>query len=127
MQNELRVLVVDDNEIDRRLMKSLLGQLMIKDVQVAEDGAIAEVKIERAMEMGTPFELLLVDWNMPKVNGPKLLKYVKAMRKERRPKIIIMTGSSERENVEEAKENGAFDFIVKPVTIAVLSEKIQKL
>lgn len=125
---ELKVLVVDDNASDRLIVGAILRKLKARVVQEAEHGSIAEAKIHNALEMNEPFDLLILDWNMPNANGLQLLHFLrKNIRERRRPKVIIMTASAEQDVVETAVAHGADDFIVKPVEEAVLAQKIDKL
>lgn len=122
-----RVLVVDDNPIDRQIVIKILHKLGFKDVQEAENGTIAEAKLRNAADIDTPFDLVLLDWNMPSMNGSKLLQYVRANPKLKKIKIIVMTAASAKKTVEEAIRNGADEFVVKPVEHATVQPKIEKM
>ncbi|CAN5578914.1 chemotaxis response regulator CheY [soil metagenome] len=121
------VLVVDDNQSDRLIVRRLLEKLGFIDVQLAEDGSIAESKIENAEKINRPFQLIIIDWNMPGMNGIKLLQNIRKMKLTKTAKIIMMTATAEVDVVETAVASGVNDFIVKPVIGSILKEKLTKL
>lgn len=123
----LRILIVDDNASDRLIVRRLLERMGLADVQIAEDGSIADSKIMNAEQTGRPFQLVFLDWNMPGANGLKLLQLIRQTKNTKSAKVIIMTGDSDIEVVESAVVNGANDFIVKPVTGPTLLEKVTKI
>jgi two-component system chemotaxis response regulator CheY len=118
-----RVLVVDDSRAIRSMLRRLLGGL---GFAVTEAGNGAEA-IE-ALEAATPlFDLVLVDWNMPVMDG---LAFLKAMRRERRfANIVVLMVSSESdpEKVARALMKGADDYVIKPLTADVLTAKLEML
>lgn len=122
-----RVLVVDDNQTDRLIVQRMCESFGLTDVQVAEDGSIAESKILNAELTKKPFQLIFLDYNMPGMNGMKLLQHIRRSKFTKAAKVIIMTAGAEVELVEAAVVSGANDFIVKPIALAVLKEKLTKL
>ena len=122
-----RVLIVDDNQSDRLVIQRMCEKFGLTDVQVAEDGSIAESKIVNAEQTGKPFQLIMLDYNMPGQNGMKVLQQIRKSKLTKSAKVIIMTAGAEVEIVEAAVVNGANDFIVKPVAVALLKEKLTKL
>ena len=122
----LRTLVVDDNQTVRLLVRRMLERMGLLDVQVAEDGTIAESKIMNAEQTGRPFQLILLDWNMPGSNGLKVLQLIRHTKLTKTAKIMILTGDSDIDVVEAAVVNGANDFLVKPVNANILKDKIIK-
>lgn len=123
----LRTLVVDDNATDRLLVRRMLERMGLIDVQVAEDGSIADSKIMNAEATGRPFEMVLLDWNMPSANGLKILQIIRHSKLTKSAKVMIMTSDSEAGVVESAVVNDANDFFVKPVNSNVLKHKIIKV
>lgn len=126
-QVKTKVLIVDDNPTDRLILKTVLEKLRFSYVQEAEDGAVAQGKINTSLDMHEPFGLVLLDWRMPRKDGLNLLKFIKSEPKMRNAVIIIMTGTSEQKFVEEVIALGVNDFIVKPFDVNVVEAKIKKL
>ncbi|MES2855821.1 MAG: response regulator [Bdellovibrionota bacterium] len=125
--HKLTVLIVDDNSSDRVIAKAMLVKLGIQNVQEAEDGKIAENKILTAVEIGKPFDVILVDWKMPRGDGIALLKIIRSHHKTKATKVILMTGMAEQNVVIEAKQSGVDDFLVKPLEFEQVELKIKKL
>lgn len=123
----LKVLIVDDNISDRLIVKSILLKLRVASVQEAEDGAIAESKLLTADDISQRYDVVILDWNMPRANGHKLLKIIKSNWHLKNTKVIVMTATANQDVVEDAIHAGASDFIVKPVELALLQGKLEKL
>lgn len=121
-----RALVVDDSEIERTLAKAMLSALNVNVIHEAEDGVIARKKLTTALEVETPYNLLLVDWNMPGGSGLKLLQFIRSHNALKNIKVVMMTSNSSREVVESAIAAGCDDFIVKPLTLELITEKLKK-
>jgi two-component system chemotaxis response regulator CheY len=97
-----------------------LEQLGIASIIEASDG-------EEAMEMlvnNMPLELILLDWNMPVMNGITFLKKLRANPAYKDIKVIMCTSESEKPRVIEAIKEGADNYIVKPFTPQTLREKL---
>ena len=122
-----RVLIVDDSPVDRKVVKAKLAKLGLKDVQEAENGTIAENKLRTGAEIGQPFDLVIADWHMPGGSGLNLLRHLRADAKTKKTRVIMMTATAERETVQEAIASGVDAFIVKPVEIEILIEKLASL
>jgi two-component system chemotaxis response regulator CheY len=116
----MRALIVDDSRVVRDCLKLLLQNRGVDCVD-AEDG---QRGLCRVADCG-PFDVALVDWNMPVMNG---LEMVKAMRQDVRfaaLKILIVTTESEHAVIEAALAAGADEFLMKPFDEAALTEKLQ--
>jgi len=72
-------------------------------------------------------DLVLLDWNMPKLSGIDFLKAARAMDKYKSLPIIMVTSESAKFNVIEALKNGATDYITKPISPDTFREKIAKV
>ncbi|MFC1607234.1 response regulator [Candidatus Latescibacterota bacterium] len=105
-QKKHRVLVADDTESITALMKHILTKNGF-DVEIAEDGEQCLEKIETFQP-----DLVVLDIMMPKLHGMDVLKELK--KKEVVPGVIICTSKSYKPDIEQAKEIGIFDVIIKP-------------
>ncbi|MBL8764478.1 MAG: response regulator [Phycisphaerae bacterium] len=115
----MRILLVDDSKTMRNIQKSVLAQLGYTAVQEACDGQDALAKAP-----GFRPDLLLVDWNMPRMDG---LAFVKAFRLvNRTAPIIMVTTESERSRVIEAIKAGVNNYVIKPFTPDLLSQRISE-
>jgi two-component system chemotaxis response regulator CheY len=113
----MKILLVDDSKTMRNIQKSVLIQLGYTEIEEACDGVDALSKIGAFKP-----ELLLVDWNMPNMDG---LTFVKRFRQNNRTTPIIMvTTETERARVVEAIKAGVNNYVVKPFTPDLLSQRI---
>ena len=119
---DMKVLGVDDFATMRRIVKNILRELDFKEIYEAENGAAA-VKILESQEV----DLIVSDWNMPKMTGLELLKWVRANDKTKHLPFLMVTAEAQKENVVEAVKAKVSNYIVKPFTAAVLAEKLEKI
>ncbi len=114
------VLVVDDSDLTRSIIRSQLRDLGISRVDEACDGSQALERM-RAKNYG----LILCDWEMPVMSGPEL---VIAIHREIRskPNIVFMTSRTDWGSRTTAKQIGVADYIAKPFTKATLHSRIAR-
>jgi two-component system chemotaxis response regulator CheY len=121
----MNVLIVDDSRIMRNIVKNALAQHpRIFDAACFEaaDGAEAQRLIE-----SRKIDLLLLDWNMPTMNGLELVKRLRAKPEYAKLPVIMITSESAKYNVIEAVKAGVNDYLVKPVSDRALIEKLDRL
>ncbi|MGF1454380.1 MAG: chemotaxis response regulator CheY [Alphaproteobacteria bacterium] len=118
----MKVLVVDDYNTMRRIIRNLLSQIGYNDVDEAEDGSSALAKLRRGS-----YGLVISDWNMEPMTGYELLKEVRADEKLKHLPFIMVTAESKTENVVAAKKAGVNNYIVKPFNAATLEQKINAI
>ncbi|ERP32132.1 response regulator [Chitinivibrio alkaliphilus] len=116
----MKVLLVDDSNTMRRIQANQLKQLGVDDVVQAENGKEALQKLSENM----PIDVMLLDWNMPVMDGYECLKAVRGDSTYKNVRIFMCTSESEKSNVVQALKAGANNYIVKPFTPDVLKEKI---
>lgn len=113
----MKILLVDDSKTMRNIQKSVLGQLGYTEIEEACDGQDALSKV-KAFDP----DLMLVDWNMPNMDG---LSFVKAYRQtDKTTPIIMVTTEAEKSRVIEAIKAGVNNYVVKPFTPDALSQRI---
>jgi DNA-binding response OmpR family regulator len=112
-QTPIRLLVVDDNEDNRTILRRRFTRLGY-EVMEAEDGGKALQLIHMI-----PFDLVLLDIQMPGVDGVEVLRRARETRSAAELPIIMVTAKSATEDVVEALNLGANDYITKPVDIEV--------
>jgi two-component system chemotaxis response regulator CheY len=119
----LSVLIVDDSRIMRNTVKGVFTGMNITASYVEADNGEEALKMLEVY----PVNLVLLDWNMPKLSGIDFLKQVRTMSKYKDLPIIMVTSESAKFNVIEAIKNGATDYITKPVNVDLFREKLSKL
>jgi DNA-binding response OmpR family regulator len=102
-----RVLVVDDDPVQRKLAKAMLVQAGF-EVTEADDGDKAQALFDAGTE---PYHLVVTDLCMPKMNGDLLLTHI---RQRHGPPVIVLTGSEDGESEARLIELGADDYVRKP-------------
>jgi two-component system chemotaxis response regulator CheY len=116
------VLIVDDYKTMLRLINNLLKQLEIENVEDANNGEEALVKLNTGK-----FGLCISDWNMPGMTGLELLRQVRSSEKLKRLPFILVTAESKTENVIAARQAGVSNYIVKPFNVETLRAKIDSV
>jgi len=114
--SDKQVLVVEDNKINQKLILTLLGSSGI-DIETADDGAEA---LEKMRAPGAHFDLVLMDVNMPKMDG---LEATREIRKEsllRDTPVVALTASTSAEEVEAILESGMNAYLDKPINLGKL-------
>jgi two-component system chemotaxis response regulator CheY len=120
----MRILIVDDSRIMRNIVKNTLKALKYADdiFLEAADGDQAWSVLE-----SEEVSLLLLDWNMPGLNGLELVKKLRATAKFQALPIIMVTSEAAKYNVIEAVKAGVSDYLVKPVNETNLEEKLRRV
>lgn len=117
-----RVLVVDD---DQRVLKGILRNLNRSgdyDLASAADGFDAGLQIAKFKP-----DLVILDLMMPRVDGFELCQKIKSSPETRRTKVLVITGHSSEENLQQALAAGADAFLTKPFTMKALQKILQEL
>ncbi len=118
MSNSIKVLVVDDEEPLRRLLKKELARKGFS-VETAPDGRSALVVLK-----DSSFDVILLDIVMPGIDGISVMKKMKA--DPASPVIIVLTGRATVETAVEAMKNGAYDYLTKPYKLEELAIVINR-
>jgi two-component system chemotaxis response regulator CheY len=112
----ISVLVVDDQLTMRALIRNALQQIGFKDIREAPDGEEALKNL-----LAKPANLVISDFNMPKMDGLALLRAVRSTA------FVMLTGRADRELVQRAVQFGVNNYCVKPFTVQGLKEKIEQV
>lgn len=118
--SKLGVLVVDDEQSVRTMIKSMLKQLQINQVLEAENGHEAMNLI--GSSAGT-LNVVICDWTMPTVSGIELLRQVRSTGSS--VPFVMVTGKADKDSVLEAKDAGVSAYIAKPLTLVQLEAKLR--
>ncbi len=120
----MKVLVVDDSQAMRNIIKSGLKKMGVFDEIVeAENGKVA---LEKLKEQG-PFDLVLLDWYMPEMEGYDCLVKIRENANWNDVKVMMVTTENQQENIIRAVMAGANEYLMKPFTPEMLQEKISML
>ncbi len=117
----MRTLIVDDSRFVRNFLRGLLEEKGIECVE-AGDGRAG---LEKLRHCG-PFDLALVDWNMPFMNGLELLREIRAA-EGAKLKVMMVTTEAETDFIARALDAGADEYLMKPFDEESLTEKLAML
>ena len=123
MPVDVTIMIVDDSRIMRNTVKGVFsGGETIYNFVEAQDGkeALALLEVQTV-------DLILLDWNMPRLSGIDFLKQIRAMSQYKDLPIIMVTSEAAKFNVIEALKNGATDYITKPIKLDLFKQKLAKL
>jgi two-component system sensor histidine kinase/response regulator len=112
--NSLPVLVVDDNETNRRILFEMLQHWGMKPT-LAESGKSALVALDAVKDTPSPFPLILVDAHMPEMDGFALTEQIVAMPELRNSAVIMLTSAGEPRDAQRCRELGLAGYLTKPV------------
>ncbi|MDH5361016.1 MAG: response regulator [Gammaproteobacteria bacterium] len=120
--SNMHVLLVDDIKSMRSMIRGILFKVGLQKVSDAADGfeALSVLKQEK-------IDLIVSDWNMPKMDGLELLKAVRADENYKNIPFLMITAENRKENVVDAIQAGTSEFIAKPFTDGTLREKLNKI
>ncbi len=118
------ILVVEDNPGDQELMKRAFEEAEIRnEVWVVSDGQEAleflecEGRYRESASIPRP-DLILLDINLPRLNGLEVLERIRASEAHRTIPVVILTTSDQDTDVQRAYELGASSFILKPINLS---------
>jgi len=118
----LKILIVDDKNNMRRTIRNLLRKIGYEDFVEADDGDTALTKLRTH-----DIDLVLCDWNMPRMNGGELLKAVRDNDDLKDLPFLMITAEANEATVAEAGEVDVDGYILKPFTPKLIQEKIEKV
>jgi signal transduction histidine kinase/DNA-binding response OmpR family regulator len=115
----LRVLVVDDNTTNRRILEEVLKHWKAVPT-LASGGAEALALMHRAQDNGAPFDVALLDVNMPGMDGFVLAEHIRAAGMPTAPSILMLSSADHSDALQRCRDLSVSAYIVKPVTQAEL-------
>lgn len=116
----MRILLVDDSRTMRNIQKKVLEQLGTVEFVEAGDGIEAMTAMASSP---TKFDVVLVDWNMPNMDGHSFVQHVR--KNDKSTPLIMCTTEAEKSRVVDALKAGVNNYVVKPFTPEALLEKVK--
>lgn len=116
-----KILVVDDSSVMRKMIENALVEIGLNEIETAADGLDALIRVDET------FDLILTDWNMPKVSGLSFVKNIQSNPKLAKIPIIMVTTEAARTEVLDAIKAGVTDYIVKPFEKKHLIAKVMSV
>ncbi len=121
----MKMLIVDDSKAMRTFLSSLAQPMHFAVTEAADGRDALDTMIKN--DPREPYNIALVDWDMPRMNGLEFVQHIRRNRDFNEVKILMVTTSNSIERISQALEAGANDFLMKPVTKDNLAEKLQIL
>ncbi len=118
----MRALIVDDSRAIRRIIGEIMKELGFK-ISEAAHGLEA---LQRLEEIETP-DIVLIDWNMPEMNGLELIRAIRANPKFADLPLMMVTTETEMERMAMAFLAGVNEYVMKPFDKATILDKLQLL
>lgn len=118
--SDLKVLIVEDQQEARAMIKNMLMELGINQVFESPDGREALRFIDSAFDF---IDLIICDWNMPEMNGVELLRQLRTVDPDL--PFLMVTGRADMGSVVEAKSSGVTGYVSKPFSAQQLEAKLR--
>ena len=115
----MKALVVDDSRSMRAILTKQLRELGFTVVE-----APGGTEALRALDQDGPFDLVLLDWNMPEMDGHEVLTLIRAQDAYKEVRVMMVTTESEMSQVSVTLEAGANEYLMKPFDRDALVEKL---
>jgi len=128
--DEINILLIEDNEGDIILTLEAFKQVGVKsNVEVLNDGEIAlqQFRKIRDAKIAIKPDLILLDINLPKINGIELLKIIKSDVDLVNIPVIVLTTSNSHQDIKDAYLNHANSYMVKPMDLFVFNKQLKTL
>ncbi len=121
-----KAMVVDDSRAIRLILSKTLGSLGFEVSQAANGKEALDKMTQLQSEADDPpLSLVLVDWNMPEMNGLEFVQHVRANPDYERVKLMMVTTETQIEQMTRALAAGADEYVMKPFTEEVISDKLR--
>jgi two-component system, sensor histidine kinase and response regulator len=123
---DVRVLIVDDNRTNRRILEGMLKRWEMTSTSV-EDGEKALAQLSSARDRGEPYALILTDMHMPKMDGFTLIERIRQTRVLSTAVIMMLTSAGHRGDGARCQELGVAAYLLKPIRQSELGEAIARV
>lgn len=120
--NKLKVLIVDDQQDARVILRNMLGEFGVNQMFEAANGKEADDFIRNAREL---INFVICDWNMPELTGIEVLNKLRSV--DPNIPFLMVTGRGDAGSVQKAKKSGVSAYIRKPFSPAQLEAKVRIL
>jgi len=121
----MKMLVIDDSKPMRTLLSFMAQQLEFVTTEARDGREALDILVRN--DPRSPFDVALVDWDMPRMNGLEFIQAVRRNSDFADLKLMMVSMENQQSGVAQALEAGADDFLMKPVNKEMLSDKLQIL
>ncbi len=127
----MKILIVDDELVSRTKLKLIMENF--GQCQALDNGKDAVVMFHKAHQQGKPFGLIMLDIDMPEMDGVEVLSEIieaeikLIISKKHKAKILMVTSFTDKDRVVSCIQSGCDDYIAKPFDLNIIGEKLGKL
>lgn len=121
-----QVLVVDDNENARKVIGEMLKAMQLT-VAEADSGPAAIALIQSSLAQQKPFQVVLLDWQMPGMDGVEVARVLRAQLGNQCPRLVMVTAHGREEVLHGARQAGMENVLIKPVSASLLYDEMRRL
>lgn len=107
-------------------MRTIIGQILKSIGYEVADAGNGREGLQRVNELG-PLNLILVDWNMPEMNGLDFVRALRSRREYDQVRVMMVTTETEMTRMAEALQQGANEYVMKPFTRDVILQKLEQM
>ena len=115
-----KILIIDDEEVLRRIMRTMLERRPFEVIEAAS--GVEGFDLAKKLRP----DLILLDWNMPGMNGAEVLRSLRAEALTANIPVILLTGTDPQDLEAQGSELAACDYVLKPFSVLQLLEKVEK-
>ncbi len=122
MKQQPKIVIADDMQMMRRLLKSALIKAGFQDITEAINGEELLQKLDE-----THFDIIICDWDMPKMTGIDALRRIRSSDTHKHIPFVMVTAVADAAQVKQAIEVGINDYIIKPIKPDLFVDKVKKI
>ncbi len=122
--NPTRILLVDDSATTRKISKKALGELGFQNIVEAADG---EAAWQLIVQGNPPFELVVLDWHMPKMTGIEVLENIRKHPETKALPVVMVTAERNKDEILKVAKLGVQGYLVKPFDQLMLQKTVEKI
>lgn len=123
LPEQMKVLIVDDDNLLIEVLNAILNSAGINNVDVANDGMKA---VTRMFDANPVYDLVLCDWHMPEKNGIDVHTAMRASERYHNTIFMLVTAVTEAKQIKDAIDEGVDDYVVKPLEQEKMLKKISR-
>jgi len=122
MKQQLKIMIADDMQMMRRLLKASLMKAGFQHISEAINGEDLLKKLDEHT-----YDIVICDWDMPRMSGIDALRHIRSSEAHKDLPFVMVTAVSEAAQVKEAIAAGISDYIIKPIKPDQFVEKVKKI
>ena len=125
--SDTRFMIVDDFDSMLKIHVNAIKALGYNSFFCAKDGEAALIELKQGFHDAIPYDIMITDWHMPKMDGIELVKHCRADVFLHNIPVLMVSGDGDQVNQTNAIKEGVDEFLAKPYTAEVFKERLQKI